>query len=111
MAKLVIQLKGDFDSVLSRIDKGILGGSISASYEDGADFQDGQMRVAVRVYERYSWWGRNRVSLNITLVANGNDLSLAAITAGGSQAIFYKINTLGEEAFLDRLREIIDGAR
>ncbi len=30
----------------------------------------------------------------------------SAITSGGSQAMFFKINTFGEEAFLDKLREI-----
>ena len=32
---------------------------------------------------------------------------LSAITSGGSQAVFFKINTFGEEAFLDKLREIL----
>ena len=27
---------------------------------------------------------------------------------GGSQAVFFKINTLGEEAFLDKLIELLD---
>ena len=38
--------------------------------------------------------------------ANGPVL-LSAITAGGSQAMFWKINTFGEEAFLDKLRELL----
>ena len=28
-------------------------------------------------------------------------------TSGGSEALFFKINTWGEEAFLDKLREIL----
>ena len=32
---------------------------------------------------------------------------LCAITSGGSQALFFKMNTFGEEAFLDTLREIL----
>ena len=49
------------------------------------------------------------MSLNITLFQNGEDpIKLSAITAGGSQAVFFKINTLGEEAFLDKLIELLD---
>ena len=65
-------------------------------------------RGAVRVYERYSMAGGNRVSLNLTLVGSGRELFLSAITSGGSQAMFFKINTWGEEAFLDRVRELIE---
>ena len=66
-------------------------------------------RCSVRVFERYSAMGGNRVSLNITLFQNGNGpVKLSAITSGGSQAMLFKINTFGESAFLDRLREILD---
>jgi len=51
--------------------------------------------------------GGNRVSLNVTLFGSGNSLKLSAITSGGSQAMFFKVNTIGEEAFLDKLREIL----
>ena len=52
--------------------------------------------------------GDNRVSLNVTLF-QGEDgvIHLSAITSGGSQAMFFKLNTFGEEAFLDKLREIL----
>ncbi|MFR7667875.1 MAG: DUF6054 family protein [Mediterraneibacter faecis] len=30
------------------------------------------------------------------------------MTAGGSQAVFFKINTWGREAFLDKLIELLD---
>ena len=107
MAKLEQALRGDFDTVLGLIDNGILNGSMSASYEDGSDYTAGDVRCAVRVYERYSMMGGNRVSLNMTLLGRGEDLFLSAITAGGSQAMFFKVNTWGEEAFLDCLAEIV----
>ena len=108
MAKLEQTLQGDFDSLLSRIETGILDGSISASMEDSSDFRCGAARCSVRVFERYSYAGGNRVSMNVTLF-QGEDgaIHLSAITAGGSQAVFFKINTWGEEAFLDKLREIL----
>ena len=107
MAKYECCLTGDFDRVLALLDHGILEGSISASFEDGSDFSSGEVCCAVRVYERFSYAGGNRVSLSLTLVGRGKELYLSAITSGGSQAMFFKINTWGEEAFLDCLMEVI----
>ncbi len=107
MAKLEQTIYGDFDQVLHRIENGILNGSMSASLEDSSDFVSGTARCSVRVFERYSTIGSNRVSLAVTLFQNGDTIHLSAITSGGSQAMFFKINTWGEEAFLDKLREIL----
>ncbi len=108
MAKLETTLQGNFDDIVRRIRDGILQGSSSASLEDSSDFQTENARCSVRVFERYSYAGSNRVSLNITFFqANGGDIQLSAITSGGSQALFFKMNTLGEEAFLDKLRELL----
>ena len=108
MAKLERNLTGSFDGLLDYLHDGILNGSSSASWEDSSDYHNGSFRVAVRVYERYSFMGGNRVSLNLTLVGNGPHLFLSAITSGGSQAMLFKINTLGEGAFLDKVEELLD---
>ena len=101
-------LYGNFDDLLNRIEDGIKSGSSSASLEDWSDFRDGDARCSVRVFERYSWSGGNRVSMNVTLFQAGNGpIQLSAITSGGSQAMFFKVNTLGEESFLDKLRELL----
>ena len=107
MAKLEQTIYGDFDQVLHRIENGILNGSMSASLENSSDFVSGTARCSVRVFERYSTIGSNRVSLAVTLFQNGDTIHLSAITSGGSQAMLFKINTWDEEAFLDKLREIL----
>lgn len=108
MAKLEKKIYDDFDSILNKIEYNIINGSMSASLEDSSDFWDGTARCSVRVFERYSALGSNRVSLSVTVFQNGGGpVHISAITSGGSQAIFFKINTFGEEAFLDKLREII----
>lgn len=108
MAKFETRLHGDFDDTLRYIHEGILNASMSASYEDESYFQSAGVRCCVRVYERYSFGGGNRVSMALTLVGDGEELFLSAITSGGSQAMFFKINTWGEEAFLDTLRELVE---
>lgn len=107
MAKLEKVLTGDFDKILDKIESGVLGASISASLEDKSDFVCGGSRCSVRIFERYSYMGGNRVSMSVTLF-QGEDgkIHLSAITAGGSQAMFFKMNTFGEEAFLDTLRDL-----
>ena len=53
--------------------------------------------------------GGNRVSLNLTLAGEESQLFLSAITSGGSQAMLFKVNTLGEEAFLDCVEDLLAG--
>ncbi len=108
MAKYEKRLTGNLDELLSVLHSDITEGSISASLEDGSDIKIDQIRVAVRVYERYSMIGGNRVSLNITVAANGSDLYLSAIASGGSQAVFFKVNTFGEEAFLQSVVKSVE---
>ncbi len=108
MAKLEKILNGDFNEIIKRITDGIISGSSTASLEEASDFITDNARCSVRVFERYSYTGGNRVSLSVTLFQSGNnEIFLSAITAGGSQAMLFKINTFGEEAFLDKLKELI----
>ena len=106
MAKLEARLYGEFEEVLDALETAALHGSATATLEDHSDFRSGGARCAVRVYERYSALGSNRVSLQLTLFqAAGDDVLLSAITSGGSQAVFFKVNTFGENAFLSAIRE------
>jgi len=108
MAKFERRIKGDFNDLLQTLDGGILDGSISASFQEGSDFVVGNVRCTVRVYERYSMIGGNRLAANITLLGYGDDLHLSVITSGGSQAVFFKINTFGEEAFRNKIAKIVE---
>lgn len=101
MAKYERKLKGNFNELLNWIHRDITKGSASVTYEDGSDIDWEDLRVAVRVYERYSMAGGNRVSMNVTIVGKGEALFVSAITSGGSQAVFFKLNTIGEETFLE----------
>ena len=111
MAKYETKLKGNFDELLNQLNHEILKGSISAAYEDGSDYASGNVRCAVRVYERHSMAKGSRVSMAITLLGEGDDLFITVITAGGSGAMFFKINTIGEHTFLNKAIDIIEGYR
>lgn len=107
MAKLERVIHENIDSLTRRITDGILNGSVSATLEESSDFRAGGARCSVRVFERYSAFGSNRVSLSVTLFQAGEYTHLSAITSGGSQAMFFKVNTVGEGAFLEKLAEIL----
>lgn len=111
MAKLERTVTGDFDKLVDYLHDGILDGSISASWVDGSDYNGPDFRCAVRVFERYSLLGGNRVSLNLTLVGEGDRIFVSAIASGGSQAMFVKMNTVGEKSFLDKVTELLDDYR
>jgi hypothetical protein len=102
MAQFQTQLNGDVEALVGHLDQQILRGSVSAKIEDGCDLRLGDARMVVRVYERYSAFGGNRVSLGISILAVGGGLAVSAITAGGSQAVFFKVNTVGEQNFLSK---------
>ena len=113
---MVMQLRHDekilnknFDKLLRKLEQEIPDSSWSADLEAGSDFKEGDARCSVRVFERYSMIGGNRLSLTLTLFQNGDSpIRLSAITAGGSQAVFFKVNTLGEESFLDDVKDLLE---
>ena len=99
----------NFDKLLRKLEQEIPDSSWSADLEAGSDFKEGDARCSVRVFERYSMIGGNRLSLTLTLFQNGDSpIRLPAITAGGSQAVFFKVNTLGEESFLNDVKDLLE---
>ncbi|MFL6025146.1 MAG: DUF6054 family protein [Marmoricola sp.] len=111
MSHYECELAGDVEALISHLDSAIIAGSVSANVEDGADRRLGDARMVVRVYERYSAMGGNRVSLSIAVLAVAQQLAVTAITSGGSQAVFWKLNTFGEEAFLQKAVEALNSFR
>ncbi len=108
MAKSEKTLSGNFDEILKRIEEGILRGSSTAKLEASSDFSVKDARCSVRVFERFSVLGANRLSLTVTLFQSGDEpIYLSGITAGGSQAVLFKINTWGENAFLNELEKLL----
>lgn len=101
MAKFECTLAGDVDEVLAHLDAGIMASSSTAELEETSDLDLDGVRVRVRVYERYSAIGGNRVSLSVTLVGSDGVTAVSVIASGGSQAVVFKINTWGEQSFLD----------
>lgn len=109
MAKYEKNVTGNFYDILNKIDNAVMDGSVSASFEDGSEYHEDGVDFALRVYERYSYFGGNRTSMAITIVGSNNRYLVSAVTSGGSRAMFFKINTVGENAFLDTIIDTLDG--
>ena len=107
MAILRKTFRGDFDSILRKVENAVMDGSMSVSLEESADYCTATGRCSVRIFERYSYMGGNRVSMSVTLFQSGEEIYLGAATSCGSQAMFFKINTWGEEAFLQTLEDAL----
>lgn len=100
MAKFIREFKGNFDEVVEFSKNTVLDNSTSSTLEDEVFYNVNDVKIGVLVFERYSITGGNRLSLTLTIVGFEDEIKLSAITSGGSQGIFLKINTLGEQEFL-----------
>ena len=81
---------------------------MSATIEDRHQSVINNVQCTILVFERYSYIGGNRVSMNVTILGYQDYIELIAITAGGSQATFFKVNTWVEEAFLDKIIDPVE---
>ena len=85
-----------------------MNGSSSASWEEESDLSGDGYHCIVRVYERYSWFGGNRVSMALAVAGANGKYKVTAVTSGGSRAVFFKVNRVGESAFLDTVVRAIE---
>lgn len=101
-------LVGSGDALAAHLDEAIPKFSISASIEHREELSIGDARMILRTYERYSMMGGNRLTLSVSILAVGDQMEVALTTSGGSGAVFFKINTLNEGAFMDKGLEALD---
>jgi hypothetical protein len=107
MAQFEHRTSGDLDGFLRHLDSQVLGGSVSASREASYDEAVEGARMAVRVYERFSGFSGSRVSLNVSVLESNGQLAICAITSGGSRAMFFKMDTVGEGSFMAKAQAAI----
>ncbi len=108
MAKYRSVIHGDIAHFIDYLDSKLYANSMSLSKEEEMCAEVNDVKVVMLVYERYSYSGGNRLSLNITLVADGDDIHVLAASSGGSNGVFFKFNTWGEDNFIGVLADIVD---
>ena len=107
MAKYTAHVAGDFGQIVDFIDIELHSQSASLSLEESFDRNVQGWRISQRVYERFSYAGGNRASLSVLFIEVPDGVDICGIATGGSQAVFFKINTLGETAFLETLQTAV----
>ena len=107
MATTTRTVVGQLSEVVPFLEAGILSRSRSASAEAAVDLKTSAGGIAVRGYERFSMMGKSRVGMSVTAIQDGPYVRIIGITMGGSQAVFFKLNTIGEEEFLATLDSTI----
>jgi hypothetical protein len=107
MAKLESHLQGDFREIIEFIHENLWEQSTSLTLEETSVSKVRDRQIELRVYERYSYLGGNRASLTVQFIENGDGADVCGIASGGSNAVFWKINTFGESAFLETLETAI----
>lgn len=108
MAKYEKRGKGNFNEVVNAIHEAAMTGSSSISLEESSSKTINGVRIDIKAYERYAYFGKNRASLVVTIMGYEDNIFVTAIATGGSQAIFFKINTWSEASFLDTVIRTID---
>lgn len=98
---------GDVEDFLAYVERAIPNSSVSATLEERFDTVVGDARMGVRVFERYSAFSGSRVSLSISVLAVGAEMAVSVTSSGGSRAMFFKVDTVGESGFLDAARSVL----
>ncbi|MCV2396253.1 DUF6054 family protein [Actinotalea sp. M2MS4P-6] len=111
MAQADYTITGDLDRFVAHLDHAIEQGSATAMVEAKAERRLGDARMAVRVYERFSMVGGNRLSLSVSALAVGDRIEVVVVTSGGSEGVVMKLNTFGEKAFLAKADEAVRAFR
>ena len=110
MSKYDVTVKGNLDIIISDVERAV-NSSFSASCEEQSDYLIGNSRIVIKAYERYTISGGNRVSLTVVFAECGDIIRVTAISTGGSRAMLFKINTYGEDSFLNTVVEVLDKYR
>ena len=108
MAKFEKLVYGDFDSIVSRLNSDILEGGLSMNLVDQSDCRTGNIRAAVRVYDKYFMRNGNRASLSLTVIDGGNGVFISAIGAGGGSGVLFNFSLGAETELTDIVADSLD---
>ena len=101
MAKFERTIQGDFNKVVAELDQAIMGSAMSMNLVDESTFSSGDVRVAVRVYDKYFMRNSSRASLSLTVVDEGSQIYVSAIGAGGGQGLIFNFSWGAESELVD----------
>lgn len=107
MAKFELVVTGSLANFVPFIKDSLQNSSASATLEDESYLDYGSVKIAIISFERYSMFGGNRVSLTVNISEHNDEIAIVGMAGGGSQATFWKVNTVGETNFLEKLENAV----
>lgn len=108
MAKIERTITGDFDSVLSSINKAVLNSGVSMNLVDSSKKEMGNSKLAVLVYDKYFMRNGSRASLNVTIMSEDREVFVSAIGSGGGQGVFFNFSWGAETDILQPVKQVLD---
>lgn len=81
--------------------------SMSATHEETRLVNNDGIYIQMDMFERYSMFSGSRVALGVTTIYKEGKIDITAMCAGGSRALFFKIDTIGSRKFLDSFKKIV----
>lgn len=107
MAKYEKTIIGQFEEVVNHLQNDIGNSGISMNLVDESNYTAGDVKIAVRVYDKYFARNGNRASLNLTVVGYGSNIFISAIGAGGGKGVFFNFSLGAEDSMVAIVQESI----
>ncbi len=108
MAKYEKTMTGKFEEVLKQLENDISNSGMTMNLVDKSDYSCEDIKIALRVYDKYFMRNGSRASLSLTIVGNGMDIFISAIGAGGGQGIIFNFSLGAEDNMVGIVRESIN---
>lgn len=102
MAKYEKSVQGDFDKIVEQLDEDIFKSGVSVNLVDKSNYQSENVKMAVRVYDKYFMRNSSRASLSVTIIDTGTEVFISAIGAGGGSSAIFNFS-LGAESELSEV--------
>lgn len=108
MSKYEKQIEGNFEETLSALHNNIMN-RFSMELVDKSDLELGNVKIGVRVYDKYYFRNDNRASLSVTVVGTGKDLIISAIGSGGGSGILFNFSWGAEDDIVSIVESVVNG--
>lgn len=108
MAKYERTIIGEFEKVVNCLESDIGNSGISMNLVDKSNYNNGNTKVAVRVYDKYFARNGNRASLSLTIIGHEDNIFISAIGAGGGSGVIFNFSLGAEDDMVAIVQDSIE---
>lgn len=107
MAKYEATLVGNYQETVTALHQYIMDSAFSMRLVDDMHTTVGDVKIGMMVYDKFYMRSSGCASLSITVIENGQELHLCAISSGGGAGIF-SMDFGAEENFVSLVKEFVE---